>query len=505
MLKRAVLIGVCASLLTSPGAAAAATNNIFTVAGTGAPSFSGDGGLAAAATLNFPVAVAPTPDGGYLIADLGNSRIRKVAPNGTISTVAGTGTATYNGDNIPATSAQVNPFSVAVTADGGYLISEYTNHRVRKVLNGTITTVAGTGTGGYNGDTIAATTAQLNRPVQVAPTPDGGFLVADSLNNRVRKVLNGTITTVAGTGTSGYNGDNILAVNAQLAGPTGVTPTADGGFLIADFNNGRVRKVVDGTITTVAGTGSGTGPFGDGGPATAARLQTPNTVAATPDGGFVLADPNGARIRRVAPDGRITTVAGSGAATPGDGGPATAVDLNVPQAVAATSDGGLLVTDSGHNRVDYVDTDLRGPASGLQGPAGPEGPAGTTGPAGPAGAPGTTGPAGPAGAPGTTGPAGPAGTPGTVTRILAVAIAPSSVSAKRNRRFTLAYAATDSATATLDVLDRKKKRVGRSKGASKAGRNSIAATVTTAGRYTLRLTLARGRLKTTDSVSLTVK
>ena len=257
MIAAAVAALAVAAVAATP--AIAATNNIFTVAGTGSAGFSGDGGAATSAQLNFPTGVATTADGGFLIADQFNHRIRRVSPAGTITTVAGTGSAGFSGDGGAATSAQLNqPFGVAATADGGFLIAEFGNHRIRRVSPaGTITTVAGTGSAGSSGDGGAATSAQLNQPFGVAATADGGFLIADFNNHRVRRVSPaGTITTVAGTGGPGFSGDGGAATGAQLNGPTGVAATADGGFLIADFDNHRVRRVSPGgTITTVAGSG----------------------------------------------------------------------------------------------------------------------------------------------------------------------------------------------------------------------------------------------------------
>ena len=273
-------IAITAALMVAVNApvALAAPGDIFTVAGT-TFGLSGDGGAATAAQLNFPFGVAVTADGGYLIADSSNHRVRKVSPAGTITTVAGT-TFGLLGDNGPATAAQLSgPYGVAVTADGGFLIADSSNSRVRKVsAAGTITTVAGT-TRGLSGDNGAATAAQLRGPFGVAVTADGGFLIADTANSRVRKVsAAGTITTVAGT-TRGLSGDNGAATAAQLRGPFGVAVTADGGFLIADTGNNRVRKVSPaGTITTVAGTTT-FGLSGDSCAADAAQLSVPTGVA----------------------------------------------------------------------------------------------------------------------------------------------------------------------------------------------------------------------------------
>ena len=380
----AVAVAALAVLLSAglafPQGAIAATNSIVTVAGSDdLGGFSGDGGPATAAALNNPTGVAATADGGYLIADASNARVRRVSPAGTITTVAGSGTPAFSGDGGPATAAGlVAPLGVAPTADGGFLIADAGSARIRRVSPaGTITTVAGTGTPGFSGDGGAATAAGLFAPHGVAATADGGFLIADAGNSRVRRVSPaGTITTVAGTGTPGFSGDGGPATAAQLGlnSPYSVAVTADGGFLIGDEVNARVRRVSPtGTITTVAGTGV-RGSAGDGGPATTAQLNVPTGVAATADGGVLIADMFAHRVRRVSPTGTITTVAGTG--TPGfpasgDGGPATAANLSQPAAVASTASGGFLIAEAGNARVRFVDAAFGTPATVPNAPAAP--------------------------------------------------------------------------------------------------------------------------------------
>jgi RTX calcium-binding nonapeptide repeat (4 copies) len=382
----AVVLGLGLCVL-HPASSPAATNNIYTLAGTGTAGFSGDGAVANAAQLNAPTGVAVAPDGAILITDQANNRVRRVSPTGIIATVAGSGTAGFRGDGRDAVAAQLNfPASVPVTADGGYLIADQENHRVRRVsAAGTITTVAGTGTGppdgGFGGDGGRATSAQLNTPTSVAPTADGGYLIADSGNNRMRRVsAAGTISTVAGTGTAGGAGDGGPATDAQLDAPTGVATTSDGGFLIAEsmFTNtddvGRVRQVTpDGTITTVAGgdVDPAQTTLGDGGPAVQALVGIPTWVTPLADGGFLIVDAECAMVRRVSLKGRITSVAGSlttvdgqESCNPGfggDNGPATAAQLNTPTSVALTADGGFLIADADNNRVRYVDAGLGAP------------------------------------------------------------------------------------------------------------------------------------------------
>ena len=331
---------------------------ITRVAGTGTQGDSGDDGLATDAELNNPGAVAVTADGGFLIADAGNNEVRKVSSKGVITRVAGTGTVGDSGDDGLATDAELNfPTGVAVTADGGFLIADAGNDEVRKVSSaGVITRVAGIGTAGDSGDDGLATGAELNNPVVVAVTADGGFLIADANNNVVRKVSSkGVITRVAGTGTAGDSGDGGLATDAELFSPVGVAVTADGGFLIADVGNNVVRKVSSkGVITRVAGTGTA-GDSGDGGLATDAELFSPVGVAVTADGGFLIADANNNVVRKVSSKGVITRVAGTGAkGDSGDGGPATDAELFIPIRVAVTADGGFLIADVGNNVVRKV-------------------------------------------------------------------------------------------------------------------------------------------------------
>jgi streptogramin lyase len=276
---------------------------ITRVAGTGIAGDSGDDGPATDAELKDPFGVAVTADGGFLIADTGNQVVRKVSKAGVITRVAGTGAQGDSGDDGPATDAELNdPNGVAVTADGGFLIADFGNQVVRKVSKaGVITRVAGTGTAGDGGDDGPATDAELHDPAGVAVTADGGFLIVDFANNVVRKVSKaGVITRVAGTGAQGDGGDDGPATDAELYGPNGVAVTADGGFLIADTGNNVVRKVSKaGVITRVAGTGTA-GHGGDDGPATDAELYGPNGVAVTADGGFLIADTGNAVVRKVA-------------------------------------------------------------------------------------------------------------------------------------------------------------------------------------------------------------
>ena len=323
---------------------------ITTVAGNGTRGFSGDNGPATAAQLWFPLGIAVDAEGDLYIADCINHRIRKVS-NGVITTVAGTGVADFNGDDRPATSAQLNsPRGVAVDAAGNLYIADSSNHRIRKVSNGVITTVAGNGAEGFSGDHGPAIRAQLDFPTSVTSDAAGNLYFADRDNDRIRKVSNGVITTLAGGGTRVYNGP---AINAQLNAPEGVAVDAAGNLYIADCLNQSIRKVSNGKIATVAGSGM-SGFSGDRGPATSAQLFVPFGVAADAAGNLYIADRLNHRVRRVS-NGLITTVAGSGmGGFGGDNGPATSAQLDSPSDVAVDAAGNLYIADSGNSRIRKV-------------------------------------------------------------------------------------------------------------------------------------------------------
>jgi sugar lactone lactonase YvrE len=337
---------------------------ITTVAGNGTQGYSGDGGPATSAELNGPGVVVVDTVGNLFIAELHNNSIRKVAAGtGTITTVAGNGIAGYNGDGGPATSAELNyPSGVDVDNQGNLYIADTSNYRIRKVdgNTGTITTVAGNGIGGYSGDGGPATSAELNTPGGVRVDNAGNLFIADTSNHVIRKVAagTGTITTVAGNGTKGYSGDGGPATSAELHYPDGVTVDSAGNLYIADTNNNRVREVAagTGTITTVAGNGM-PGYSGDGGPATSAELFSPYVAWVDSANDLYIADTNNQVIRKVASGtGIISTVAGTGTVGySGDGAPATSAEMNLPFSVALDGPGNLYITDFGSDRIRKVD------------------------------------------------------------------------------------------------------------------------------------------------------
>ena len=331
---------------------------ISTVAGNGSFGFSGDGGAATNARLWFPWGVALDTAGNIYIADYNNNRIRKVDASGIITTVAGKANAAYSGDGGPATNAGLfYPHGVALDAAGNLYIADQNNNRIRKVAtNGIISTVAGNGTAPYTGDGGAATNASLYNPIAATLDVAGNLFIADRSHQRIRKVdTNGTITTVAGNGSYGFSGDGASATNASLSGPCGVAFDALGNLYIADSGNNRVRVVdTNGIITTVAGNGSSS-HSGDGGAATNASLGGPDGVAFDVFGDLYIADYNNNRIRKVDPRGIITTVAGSGiAGYSGDGATATNANLQHPAGVASDAFGNLYITDTGNNRIRKV-------------------------------------------------------------------------------------------------------------------------------------------------------
>jgi trimeric autotransporter adhesin len=339
------------------------TQTITTVAGDGSPSFLGDGAPATKASLQNPQGAALDAAGNLFIADSNNNRIRKVDTSGVITTVAGSDSTGFSGDGGPATSATLStPAGIALDAAGTgiLLIVDTQNQRIRKVdLSGTITTVAGNGTNAYSGDSGPATSASLNFPTGAAVDGAGNIFIADTSNSRVRKVdAGGTITTVAGNGNFGFSGDGGPATAASLAGPDGVALDSAGNLFIADTSNQRIRKVDHATlnITTVAGNGT-FGFSGDGGPATSANLANPFAVEVDNAGNLLIADFNNQRVRRVDPSGVITTIAGNGNASfSGDGGSAASAGVNSPAGLAVDPIGNFFIADSGNNRIRRVVT-----------------------------------------------------------------------------------------------------------------------------------------------------
>jgi sugar lactone lactonase YvrE len=277
------------------------SRRITTVAGTRARGFSGDGGPGTKAKLNRPIGLAADGAGNLFIGDSRNHRVRRVNGSGTITTAAGTGILGFSGEGGAATSAKLS-FPWELGYDSGNLyIADSGNHRVRRVdASGTITTIAGTGVRGFSGDGGAATEARLRRPGAVVVDGSGRLYIADFGNNRVRRVdTSGRITTVAGNGKQGFSGEGGKATKAKLNAPSGLALDHSGNLYIADSGNNRVRKVNGpGKIITVAGTGKG-GFSGDGGKATKAKLNYPIGLAFDHSHNLFIADSGNHRVRKV--------------------------------------------------------------------------------------------------------------------------------------------------------------------------------------------------------------
>ncbi|PZF70923.1 NHL domain-containing protein [Taibaiella soli] len=336
----------------------AGTGIITTVGGNGVVSFGGDGGAAAGAQFGNSIqGVAADVAGNVYISDGANYRVRKVtAATGIIATFAGNGTSGSAGDNGPATSANLNALGgLATDAAGNVYIADRSNHKIRKVnAAGTITTIAGNGSAAMAGDNGAATSASLNYPAAVALDAAGNLYIADASNNRVRKVdASGIITTFAGTGSTAYNGDTLAPTATNLYNPAGLAIDAAGNVYISESSNNRVRKITPaGVVSTVAGIGTA-GYFGDGGPAISAKVSAPKGLALDGFGNLYIADYTNNVIRKLTMStGIITTVAGiNSAGFAGDGGPATSAKLNSPIAVAIDTAGHLYVADLNNRRI----------------------------------------------------------------------------------------------------------------------------------------------------------
>lgn len=277
------------------------SNLVNFYAGNGIYGYHGDGGLATSANLSYPSGIAQDSNGNLFIADTENCVVRMVNTTGFISTVAGTGVCGYTGDGGLATSATLNnPYSVFVDSRNILYIADTNNNVVREVVGGTITTIAGDGTAGWHGDGSPATAAQLYNPFAVAEDGAGNLYIADYYNCRIREIsaATGIINTVAGSVVCGFSGDGLATENA-LNYPSDIKADANGNLFIADTSNQRLRWVSpSGIMTTFAGNGSASFA-GDGGPAENAEFYSPVGIFEDASGNFLVADQYNLRIRSI--------------------------------------------------------------------------------------------------------------------------------------------------------------------------------------------------------------
>jgi sugar lactone lactonase YvrE len=354
--------------LASSSAAPSSGIAVAPVAGNGYQGFIN--GPALSSELNSPTGIAIDRNGDVYFDDYGNNVIRELssAPSQQVTTFAGTGVAGYTGDDGPASAATFNhPAQLAFDAEYNLYVADTENNVVREITRaGIITTIAGTGAPGFNGDNQAATQAMLSFPDSLAFDLAGNLYIADAENNRIRMVSgNGVISTVAGTGTAGYNSDNILATNAWLNFPSRIVLDPSGNMYIADCHNNRVRLVnrSTGIITTIAGNGTA-GYQGNGSAAANAELNNPLSIALDASGDVYIADLDNQVIRVVnmqsspatlsgvtVQPGTIATVVGGGPQSDTTPGPALSVALGFPTGLLVDPAGNLYFADADYNLI----------------------------------------------------------------------------------------------------------------------------------------------------------
>ncbi len=350
-------------LLLLAFAAPLAAAEIHTLAGTGTKGFTGDGGPAAKAQVNDPFGLTRGPDGALYFCDTDNHRIRKIAPDGTISTVAGTGEKGYSGDGGPATAAKLNePYEVRFDAAGNLYWCERASHTVRKLdaKTGTVSTLAGTGTAGFSGDGGPGPKAQLSQPHSIALDGKGSLYICDIANHRIRRVdlATGTISTFAGTGEKKTAPDGARFSGAPIFGPRAMDFSPDGATLWLALREGNALyrlDLADGTLHHIAGAGGKPGFAGNGGPAKAAVLGGPKGISIGPDGRIYFADTESHSIRCLdLKKDTVELIAGTGQKGDGPDGNPTACQLTRPHGIFVDKDGAIYIGDSENHRVQVI-------------------------------------------------------------------------------------------------------------------------------------------------------
>lgn len=338
--------------------AASSQSVITTIVGNGTAGNSGDGGPATAAQLSGPGGIAFDPAGNMYVSDFYSNVIRKVSTSGIISTYAGNGLSGFSGDGGPATAARFNgPLKMAFDNIGNLYVADHYNNRVRKIsTTGVITTVAGTGSLGYSGDGIPATSSSVARPAGVRFSPAGEMYILDYNGSRIRKVsASGIISTVAGNGVPASTGDGGPATAAQVKYPFAMEFDASGNLYIAEPEADKVRMIdAAGIIHPLAGSGV-TGLAGDGGPATAAAMDHPAGVTVDLSGNVYITDQYNCRVRKVS-SGLISTIVGTTCGYSGDGGSPLAASISGSNEVAFDPAGNMILTDNDNHVIRKITT-----------------------------------------------------------------------------------------------------------------------------------------------------
>jgi streptogramin lyase len=347
---------LCVAMLISSSHGAEWT--ISTFAGTGTPGFSGDSGPATTAEINNPYGVVRGPDGAIWFCEYTGQRIRRVAQDGTISTVAGTGEKSYSGDDGPALAATFNlPHELRFDGAGNLFIADMANHAIRRIdaKTNVITTFAGTGKRGYAGDDGPSSEALLNSPHSIQFGPDGSLYICDIGNNVIRRVdmSTGRISTFAGTGKPGPTPDGAPIAGTPLRGPRSLDFDREGNLWLATREGNQVFKfdLKAGVIHHVAGTGE-QGFTGNGAPAKHAKLSGPKGIAIDGAGNVWLADTESHTVRMIdVATGTIELIAGTGDKGDGPDGDPSKCAMNRLHGVFVDADGSIFIGDSEAHRV----------------------------------------------------------------------------------------------------------------------------------------------------------